>query len=39
MAKDPRMRVDMIGVLVYIILGVVLIVFAAGILLTLSDGF
>lgn len=39
MAKDPRVRVNMIGILVYVILGIVLIVFAAGLLLTLSNGF
>lgn len=39
MAKDPRMRVNMIGVLVYVILGIVLIVFAVGLLLTLGNTF
>lgn len=39
MAKDPRVRVNMIGVLVYVILGIVLIIFSVGLLLTLGNNF
>lgn len=39
MARDPRTRVNMIGVLIYVILGIVLIVFAVGLLLTLGNNF
>jgi hypothetical protein len=39
MVKDPRTRVNMIGMLVYAILGIVLIVFAVGLLMTLGNNF